>query len=99
MTLKEYKPKWRWVVVEIVDTTQTAGGLFVPTSAVANSTIAKVISAGPDCTSTKEGDLVVLETVQFAKALELPDTGARKILSILEQQIMGGFEPSTKRKK
>jgi co-chaperonin GroES (HSP10) len=100
MTLKEYKPKWRWVVVELVDITKTNGGIFLPVQGtVLNPLVMTVIAVGPDCTTTKPGDTVMVESLGLAKSLEFYDSGSKKIYSVMEQQIMGSFEESKPIKK
>lgn len=99
MTLKEYTPKWRWVVVEKIDVTKTTGGIFLPTGLEPTCPVARVLAVGGECIDTTIDNLVVLEGLELAKVLDFTDTGNRKIYAIREQQIMGEFTPIPKKKK
>jgi len=87
MTLTNYFPTFRNVLLEVVELTQTKSGLYIPSTInrQPHEREYKVIKTGSDCLVVQPGD-----TVKIMPSSLMEVTLDHKVyLQILEQQIIG----------
>lgn len=86
MTISNYNPTFRNVLLEVVELTQTKGGIYIPSSVVSKEKEYRAHKIGKDCLVIKPGDTVKILSQMHLQEIELD---GRTYYQIAEQQIIG----------
>jgi len=86
MTLTNYFPTFRNVLLQAVEQERTSGGIYIPLNVLSGEKEYLVIKAGKDCLEVKPGDLVRIMTGMRTEDLTL---GGQPYFQLPEQQIIG----------
>lgn len=90
MTISTYVPTFRNVLLEVVELTQTKGGIYIPSTVFVGEKEYKVLKTGKDCTEIKVGDLIKIMANIRTEEVTLDN---KTYIQLPEQQIIGYERP------
>lgn len=92
MTLEEYTPKQNYILIQVIKEKKSKGGIIIPDQVETPTPTAKVLKAGPKCENVIEGEIIVIDTMAYAKPVYLSDY-PQDVFTCTEHVAVGGYIP------